>query len=68
MEHSEFQIGMEFLTGAGRWRVTDIGSRTVIAIKLDQPVPDNYDRPPYAIVEIVFDEYDLGGCEPMESS
>ncbi len=68
MEHSDFRIGMEFLTGAGRWRVTDIGTRTIIAIKLDQSDPSNYDGPPYAVVETVFDEYDFGGCEPTESS
>jgi len=25
MHHADFQIGMEFLTATGRWRVTDIG-------------------------------------------
>lgn len=45
MKHSEFQIGMEFLTGSGRWRVTDIGTRTVLAIKLDQADPRNYNGP-----------------------
>lgn len=64
MEHADFRIGMEFLTAKGRWRVTDIGTRTVIAIKLD---PLNYNGPPYSIVESVFDEYDFGGCAPVES-
>jgi hypothetical protein len=64
MEHADFQIGMEFFTAAGRWRVTDIGARTIVAIKLDQTDPRNYNGPPYSIVESVFDEYDLPGCEP----
>lgn len=67
MEHAAFQIGMEFLTATGRWRVTDIGTRTVIAIKLDQTDPRNYNGPPYSIVESVFDECDFGGCKPVET-
>jgi antitoxin ParD1/3/4 len=67
MEHADFHVGMEFLTATGRWRVTDIGIRTVIAIKLDQTDPLNYNGPPYSIVESVFDEYDFGGCAPVAS-
>jgi antitoxin ParD1/3/4 len=63
MEHADFQIGMEFMTATGRWRVTDLGSRTVIAIKLDQTDPRNYNGPPYSIAESVFDENDFGGCK-----
>jgi antitoxin ParD1/3/4 len=66
MKHGDFRIGMEFLTATGRWRVTDIGTRTVIAIKLDQTDPRNYNGPPYSIVEEIFDEYDLEGCGPVE--
>ena len=35
MKHSEFQIGCEFMTPAGRWRCTDIGTRTIVAIRID---------------------------------
>ena len=35
MEHSDFHIGCEFMTATGRWRCTDIGSRTIVAIKID---------------------------------
>lgn len=35
MEFTDFRIGMEFLSGSGRWRVTDLGARTVIAIRVD---------------------------------
>lgn len=65
MEHSDFNIGTEFLTETGRWRCTDVGIRTIAAIKLDlDHDPGWYNGPPYAIVEHVFDEYDLEACEP----
>jgi len=35
VKHSEFQIGTEFFTGAGRWRCTDVGTRVVVAISLE---------------------------------
>src|SRR6266566_3151853 len=35
MKHSDFKIGSEFLTETGRWRCTDVGTRTIAAIKLD---------------------------------
>jgi len=35
MEHSDFQIGTEFKTETGRWRCTDVGTRTIVAIKVD---------------------------------
>lgn len=37
MQHSDFEIGTEFLTETGRWRCTDIGTRTVIPIKVSDP-------------------------------
>ncbi len=36
MKYSDFSIGSEFYTGAGKWRCTDVGSRTIIAIRIDQ--------------------------------
>ena len=62
MKKEEFQIGQEFYTNAGVWRCTDIGTRVIVAIKLDQEEPRNYNGPPYSIPETVFDEYDMGGC------
>jgi hypothetical protein len=35
MLHSDFIIGMEFFTGTGRWRCTDIGTRVITAISLE---------------------------------
>lgn len=56
---ADFKIGTEFTTKTGRWRCTDVGSRTVIAIKLDHPEDETwYNGPPY-VAEHVFDEYDM---------
>lgn len=35
MEHSDFRLGCEFRTETGRWRCTDIGTRTIVAIRID---------------------------------
>lgn len=70
MQLNEFNIGLEFYTGTGKWRCTDVGTRTIAAIYLDdldpisgEPVdPSWFAGPPYAVSEHVFDEYDLEGC------
>ena len=62
MKKEEFRIGLEFYTGSGKWRCTDIGTRVIVAIKLDQDDPRYYNGPPYSIVESAFDEYDMRGC------
>ncbi|RVE81622.1 hypothetical protein [Sinorhizobium meliloti] len=36
MEHSDFHIGLDFWCDKGRWRCTDVGTRTVVAIRIDQ--------------------------------
>jgi hypothetical protein len=64
MTRSDFWIGREFLTGAGRWRCTDVGTRTIAAIRLDMDHdPTFYSGPPYLVGESIFDEYDVEGCE-----
>jgi hypothetical protein len=64
MKHSDFYIGCEFLIESGRWRCTDVGTRTISAIKLEHDDdPRWYEGPPYAVVERVFDEFDIEGCE-----
>lgn len=55
-------IGMEFWSDGGHWRCTDVGKRTVTAIKLDQEDPRNYGGPPYMVVEEAMDEYCLPTC------
>lgn len=67
MKHGEFHIGNPFHCGEKRWRCTDIGTRTVIAIVLDHPDdPSWYNGPPYAVAEMVFDEEDQQACEPID--
>lgn len=36
MKYEDFSIGLEFYTPGGKWRCTDIGTRVIIAIRIDQ--------------------------------
>jgi hypothetical protein len=36
MERSDFRIGAEFICSGIRYRCTDIGSRTILAIQVDE--------------------------------
>jgi hypothetical protein len=56
------KIGDEFtIDGVDkRWRVTDVGTRTIVAICLDKGEDTSwYNGPPYAVAETVFDEDDI---------
>jgi len=65
MKHSDFKIGIEFLTETGRRRCTDVGARTIAAIRLGlDHDPAWYYGPPYAVVEHVFDEDGIEDCDP----
>src|SRR3954465_5844385 len=65
MNPSRFKIGMEFMACACRWRCTDVGTRTIAAIRLDlDHDPNWYNGPPYAVAEMVFDEYGMEDCDP----
>lgn len=82
MKHTDFKIGTEFHVGDRRWRVTDVGSRVVVAIRLDAvemgysdgssatftqaqaEFQGLFNGPPYAVNEVVFDEYDFEECVP----
>lgn len=74
MRHADFHIGLEFVATAGlRWRCTDIGTRTILAVQLNKPGPIWYQGPPYIVSETVFDEYDIKRCylsdaEALEAS
>ncbi|MBF0340277.1 MAG: hypothetical protein HQL95_04860 [Magnetococcales bacterium] len=57
--HASIAIGTEFISDGNRWRCTDKGTRTIVAIKLDQDDPSWYNGPPYSVAEAVFDEHDL---------
>lgn len=63
MKRTDFYIGLEFLANGGfRWRCTDIGTRTITAIRLDQENPDWLAGPPYVLEEVVFDEREIERC------
>jgi hypothetical protein len=63
MRLSDFQIGLEFWMSGSRWRCTDVGTRLVIAIKLDHDDdPSWYNGPPYAVCECPIDEYAIPAC------
>ncbi|MDR3440585.1 hypothetical protein [Telmatospirillum sp.] len=80
VNHSDFIIGGTFWCGDRQWRCTDIGTRTIIAMRIDcVQVADStgglkrlsrgdakadgwFNGPPYAVAEVVFDEYDLEVC------
>lgn len=36
MQHSDFRIGTELCCGGRLWRCTDIGTRTIVAIRIDR--------------------------------
>ena len=63
MEKEQFKIGETFWCGGAAWRCTDIGTRVVVAFRLDHENDLSwYNGPPYAVTECVFDEDDLRGC------
>ena len=50
------------------WRVTDVGSRTIVAIRLDKGDDTSwYAGPPYAVAEYVFDEDDIDDMVRVEA-
>lgn len=56
------KIGSMFICNSRMWQVTDIGTRTVMAI----PQKEGWmEGPPYSLAEIVFDEEDAQVCEPI---
>lgn len=63
MKHSDFKIGSVFNSCNGqRWQCTDIGSRTILAIELKPELDSSwFAGPPYAVIEVSFDENDMSG-------
>lgn len=67
MKHADFHIGLEFLASGGfRWRCTDVGTRTILAIHLDRKDSHWYQGPPYIAKEVVFDEKEMARCHLSE--
>lgn len=62
MEMGEFDIGAPFFTNTGAWVCTDKGTRTIVAIKVDEHDMSWLSGPPYFVAETVFDEHDIEGC------
>ncbi|WP_125077084.1 hypothetical protein [Pseudoxanthomonas sp. SGT-18] len=64
MKHADFVIGTEFETCAGqRWRCTDVGQRSIVAIELRPELEDAwFCGPPYPVQEVVFDEHDIAAA------
>ena len=53
MNHSDFKTGETFSCGGRRWRCTDVGSRIIAAVNLDDE--SLAEGPPYAGCELVFE-------------
>lgn len=66
MKLTDFHIGLEFMEGPFWWRCTDIGTRSIAAIKLVEDNPAWYAGPPYMIEEVVLDEARLADCHLTE--
>lgn len=64
MKYADFKIGTEFFTCTGQcWRCTDVGTRTILAIELNPELESSwFNGPPYAVIEVPFDEYDIKGA------
>jgi len=62
MELKDYKIGKCFFTVTGKWQCTDIGTRTIAAVKYNELIASGDKAPPYSIVEHLFDMYDMDGC------
>lgn len=69
MDLQDFEIGTPFWTGSGKWVCTDIGSRTIVAVKYDEMI-QHYNKivsDPVSCCEHVYHRYDWGGCWATEA-
>ena len=62
MNFEDFDINTLFFTASGTWACTDKGTRTIVAIRVDNRDISWLSGPPYMVAEVVFDENDMGGC------
>lgn len=64
MKIEDFSIGHDFTNATGVvWRCTDKGSRTILAIEInDDRDPAWFIGPPYVVEEVIFDERAMSGC------
>jgi len=66
MKLADFHIGLEFMEGPFWWRCTDVGTRSIAAIKLVEDNPVWYVGPPYMVEEVVLDEAKVADCHLTE--
>ena len=61
MKLEDFETGTEFMTNTGqRWRCTDVGHRTILAVELQQDQDAAWwIGPPYSVPEVPFDEIEI---------
>lgn len=68
MKHSDFSIGTRFFTVVGLWVCTDIGTRTIAAIRVPEDTAEELmgasveqwlQGPPYALEERLFNEKEI---------
>jgi hypothetical protein len=63
MKHSDFVIGETFWWSQLPWRCTDIGTRVIMAFRLDTFSDGrSFGAPPNGLLEIVFDESAIKEC------
>lgn len=62
-----FEIGRPFTMGDRTWICTDVGTRTICAVLLDDLAKSGDTGPPYSRVEHVLDGCDMNGCAPASS-
>lgn len=56
MKIEDCSIGLEFFTATGRWRCTDIGTRVVAAIQIDQVEACKQNATSEPTIEIITDD------------
>ena len=82
MKHNEFAMGADFLYQDEEYRVTDIGSRVIVAIRVssvniyrdgkhltltkEEAEAEGWFKRPYALVEHIFDENEMPLCKPVK--
>jgi hypothetical protein len=67
MRLDDFSIGDVFLCGDRRWKCTDIGTRVIVAVSMDDHEDSSWlNGPPFAVAEVVFDEFDVEACSPCD--
>jgi len=59
-----FEIGRSFWMGEREWVCTDVGTRTICAVLLQDLLESGDSGPPYSVAEHVLDRYDMDGCQP----